>query len=406
MFDFLGNSVFSILKELDSNNNTEWVTTFVREKGKAIPTTTTKNITTKTPTTTTITTITTITTTPTITTPTTTATTTTTAIIPSKTTTATTTTIATTTKTTEICNNHGSHVFSLAFNSQGLLASGSDDKTIKLWEKESIRCIKTLRGHELTVFALAFNSNGLLASGSFDKIVKLWDTKTGECIGSLIGHSGSVTSVAFNSDGLLASGSFDMTIKLWNTTSGRIRTLSTNTAVSSITFISEIRIAYAFFEEKITNDNLKYATGIKTWNIETTEIDDLQNITNSDEFFSFVAFSSNGLLAGSIGKTVILFDKFNNYQPINLTASFVGSEHTEVVNSVAFNNNGLLASSSDDNTIKIWNTTTKELVNTLEGHTTGVLVVAFNGDGLLVSGSVGGKIKQWNIETSKCVKTF
>jgi WD40 repeat protein len=384
------------LKELDSNKNTEWKTTLVREKDTTptttpatTTTTTTTIITTTTTTTTIMTTITTITTTTTTTINTTTPTTTTI--------TTTTTTISTT--TTEICNNHGSSVFSLSFNSHGLLASGSCDGTIKLWEKESIRCIKTLCGHELIVFSLAFNNNGLLASGSFDHKVKLWDTTTGECIRNLTEHSDIVTSVAFNSDGLLVSGSVDRTIKLWNTTTGVCKTLSTESGVFSIAFISEIQIAYS------TTEYNQLAIGIYIRNIKNTELESKKVTPYFDELFYCVTFK-NGFLAGPNGHEVILWDE--DFQLLPLAFSSYASKHTKDVNSVAFNNNGLLASGSDDRTIKIWNTTTRELmlVNTLKGHTAGVLVVAFNWDGLLASGSVDGTIKLWNTSTANCVKTF
>jgi WD40 repeat protein len=65
----------------------------------------------------------------------------------------------------------------VAFSPDGrLLASGSDDKTIKLWEVASGSLVRTLSGHTNDVRSVAFSPDGrLLASGSDDKTIKLWD---------------------------------------------------------------------------------------------------------------------------------------------------------------------------------------------------------------------------------------
>jgi WD40 repeat protein len=66
---------------------------------------------------------------------------------------------------------------SVAFSPDGrLLASGSRDKTIKLWEVASGSLVRTLTGHTDSVFSVAFSPDGrLLASGSDDNTIRLWD---------------------------------------------------------------------------------------------------------------------------------------------------------------------------------------------------------------------------------------
>ena len=91
------------------------------------------------------------------------------------------------------------------------LASGSDDKTVKLWDVVTGRELRTLTGHSDIVGSVIFSPDGRwLASGSVDKTVKLWDVSTGRQFRTLTGHSDIVRSVAFSPDGRwLASGSVD-----------------------------------------------------------------------------------------------------------------------------------------------------------------------------------------------------
>src|SRR5271165_6816194 len=116
---------------------------------------------------------------------------------------------------------HTYAVQSVAFSSQGTLASGSIDYFIRLWNPAS--------GHQLTqspltgdteaVNSVAFSPDGqTLASGAADGTVRLWDVATGQQIGaSFAGQTGSVNSVAFSPDGkTLASGDANGTVQLWN----------------------------------------------------------------------------------------------------------------------------------------------------------------------------------------------
>lgn len=120
---------------------------------------------------------------------------------------------------------HTNDVSSLAFSADAaILASGSYDNTVKLWNVNDRTLVTTLREHSDFVTSVAFSPDGqMLASGSRDKTIRLWNIANFELITTLEGHSDWVLSLAFSPDGkTLASGCEDKTIRLWDVTTHKM----------------------------------------------------------------------------------------------------------------------------------------------------------------------------------------
>ena len=114
---------------------------------------------------------------------------------------------------------HSGGVNSLDWSSDGkMLASGSDDGTIILWDPINGKRLATLTGHVDRINSVAFNPAGTkIVSASADNNVIVWDITQDQLAKSLEGHSGEITSLVWSSDGnRLASGSADASIVIWD----------------------------------------------------------------------------------------------------------------------------------------------------------------------------------------------
>lgn len=124
---------------------------------------------------------------------------------------------------TKIFSGHTNSVMCLQFcDVFNILATGSYDATIKIWDLETGQELRTLRGHNAGIRCLQFDETKLI-SGSLDRTIKVWNWRTGECVSTYSGHQGGVVSLHFDSK-ILLSGSMDSTVKIWNFEDRSVRT--------------------------------------------------------------------------------------------------------------------------------------------------------------------------------------
>ena len=134
---------------------------------------------------------------------------------------------------TNVLQGHDSAAQVVAFSgSGGLIASGSADKTVKLWKADASSPMRTYRGHGDFVTAVAFAPDGRkLASADLEGQIRVWSTLSTRLHFTLRGHKGRVTALAYAPDGeQLASASDDGSVRVWSTKQARtVRTLQSHT---------------------------------------------------------------------------------------------------------------------------------------------------------------------------------
>ncbi|RYP47143.1 hypothetical protein DL768_006753 [Monosporascus sp. mg162] len=177
---------------------------------------------------------------------------------------------------------HSSYVTSVAFSADSqLVASGSDDYTVRIWSAATGECQQTLKGHSGSVNSVTFSADlQYVASRSYDDTVRIWSAATGECQQTLKGHSDCIYSVAFSADSqLVASGSYNNTVRIWSAATGECQqTLKGHSdSVNSVAFSADSQFVASG----------SYDNTIRIWSAATGECQQTTDIGNPSSNLSF-----------------------------------------------------------------------------------------------------------------------
>lgn len=319
---------------------------------------------------------------------------------------------------------HQDAIQSVSFSPDGqMLATGSYDKTVKLWRRDG-SLFKTLEGHTEPVTSVHFSPDRkTIASGGWDGTVRLWDSN-GNPIRVIQAHNGhGVISISFSPDGqIIASASYDKTVKLWRLNGQLLHTLTGHQDVvrqvsfspkgDRIVTVSDDKTVKLWSQDGKTllktldkhsgavvgadfsGDGQMFATAsidgtVKLWSQEGELINTLEH----PKVWS-VSVSQDGqtIASGSKDGTVKLWTRDGR-----LLDTWVG--HQGPIPSVTFSPDGqILATASNDGITKLWQVNRSGLT-VLFGHQDNVLDAAFSPDGKrIASASSDGTVKIWNLE--------
>lgn len=303
--------------------------------------------------------------------------------------------------TTKIFRGHTNGVMCLQFE-DNILATGSYDATIKIWDINTGEEIRTLRGHSCGIRCLQFDDTKLI-SGSLDHRIKIWNWRTGECISTYAGHSGGVLSVHFDST-ILVSGSMDNTVRIWNFKDKSARSLRGHTDWVNCVKVDTLSRTVFTASDDLTARLWDLDTGrpIQTFWAhagqvqqvlplprefemdpeDKEECDDRSQVDDLDETMSNQSESAP--------------EEQAHYPTCSYKSIFTGNRPHPP---------RYMITAALDSTIRLWEVPTGRCLRTFFGHIEGVWAVA--ADMLrLVSGSQDHSTKVWDLRTGDCERTF
>lgn len=278
---------------------------------------------------------------------------------------------------------HDGYVWALAALSDGRLASGGRDGTIRIWNPDGLLAC-SLAGHSRSVLGLIEVSAGIIASISRDRTLRFWETESGHCLRSTIAHKAAALSIARLSNKLIATGGADHSIELWSELGVHQRTLDGHRGwVWSLAALGEDTLASASEDRSIRIWDLPSGRCVAVRHVS----DPLRSI---DTCRAATTHCVRLLAAGDASGRVTLWTIGQGVpdEAISFRA------HGAAVRRVRFLNDGSLATCGEDNRLRVWNLDTVSLNHEEVGANFVTDVIELSG-GIRVRCGYDGEIA-WN----------
>ena len=297
---------------------------------------------------------------------------------------------------TRIYRGHQNGIMCLQFDDT-ILATGSYDTTIKIWDISSGEELRTLRGHASAVRCLQFDDTKLI-SGSLDHKVKVWNWRTGECLSTLTGHSGGIIGLHFDSS-ILATGSVDSTIRIWNFDDKSASVLRGHSDwVNSVKIDSASRTVFSASDDStIKIWDLDSKSCIKTFEGHVGQVQQVVPLPHDFEFEDADPEDHDGTCSTASTQSHLPLVQATD-QPITepYGPGFITCDRPVPPR--------YMLTGALDSTIRLWDTYTGKSIRTYFGHVEGIWALA--ADTLrVVSGAQDRTVKVWDTR-GKCERTF
>ncbi len=278
------------------------------------------------------------------------------------------------------------------------LAAGSYDRAIYLWElSQAPRGVKatlvfTLTGHTGAIRAIAFSPlENLLASASDDRTIRLWDTTTGRVLYTFVGHDGEVTTLTFSKDGrYLISGSRDRTVRVWDGAASNPNAAIVLSGPQSVILSLAIGPEGRFLAAGSGDQS------VHIWDLDYPRDVGLSTLIGHTDRVRGIAYSPDGkfLAAGDNTGATYLWSMASGGTIKKFPA--LGGKMW----GLAYSPDGqYVATCSEDDKVRIWDVATGVVKAELAGHTEDVEKAAFSKDGrYLVTAADDGKVIVWGTQ--------
>ncbi|MDB4936488.1 MAG: High-affnity carbon uptake protein Hat/HatR, partial [Labilithrix sp.] len=173
----------------------------------------------------------------------------------------------------------------------GLVVTGGEDHTVRLWDAHTGSPLATLAGHEAELGAVNVSKDGKrVASGDRDGVVHVWDVARRASIATLRGHTRRIVNVAFSPDGAqIASSSNDRTVRVWD--------IATERSLASLPHDDHVaEVQYSPDGTLLVSAGNDFT--VRIWDAKTLQ---LRAMHHHDNVICAVAFSPDGRTVGSAG---------------------------------------------------------------------------------------------------------